>query len=173
MVQAATSECWDRSAGYMRRWNRPVLRVSGSYGRPMSGRLGYLRPLRRNRGGYTYDGPDEPVATYRCRWALVPLRTPCGTVGPARDACLRPAGPRRGRVSCTDLVASCCVRPTWRLHVYGGPDEPDATDRCRWVLSRLRTSYEAVDPARVTCLRLARPSNVRSLIAAINGSKNA
>ena len=68
-----------------------------------------LRPLRRNRGGYTYDGPDEPVATYRCRWALVPLRTPCGTVGPARDACLRPAGPRRGRVSCTDLVASCCV----------------------------------------------------------------
>ena len=24
----------------MRRWNRPVLRVSGSYGRPMSGRLG-------------------------------------------------------------------------------------------------------------------------------------
>ena len=132
-----------------------------------------LRPLRRNRGGYTYDGPDEPVATYRCRWALVPLRTPCGTVGPARDACLRPAGPRRGRVSCTDLVASCCVRPTWRLHVYGGPDEPDATDRCRWVLSRLRTSYEAVDPARVTCLRLARPSNVRSLIAAINGSKNA
>ena len=39
VVQAATSECWDRSLGHMRRWNRPDLHVSPPHGRP------YVRSL--------------------------------------------------------------------------------------------------------------------------------